>query len=175
MTADHQGIVRMESQEKKSAIADNLRKQIKSVSELSDILQREYAALREMKFTEVEIISGDKSRILKHLETMEQALKDLLDPSHQTGSALNLRESLHALDPSDRHDLKKLESQFRTLVSQCQHQNQVNGAVITVCHQFTEKALAVLHGRSAATKTDVVYGRNGQTESEVRSQTLTKA
>jgi len=41
--------------------------------------------------------------------------------------------------------------------------------------QFTEKALAILHGQNPAEVSQLIYGRNGQTETKIEHNNLTTA
>jgi len=120
------------------------------LSELSELLQNEYDAIRE--------------RDLERITALSIAKQDLVDRINETMS----RESA---DPADLLSAVGGDDELSALLAECRHANRVNGAAIESSQSFTTALLDILRGHFPGQRTYTARGRLGPS---TRSGTLVR-
>ena len=151
-------------------------KQIDGLIKLQQLLDEEYAALRDNRVADIESTAKEKLDALNELQQWEnKQLAVLQKLSPGDGRTAKLTEIVLKIDPDDTHGLQTLAGQLNKLARQCSDCNRVNGAIIHSKHHFSQQVLAALHGQNAATKENLTYDRSGTTSTGTHRQTCVKA
>ncbi len=152
-----------------------LQRHIQQVTALSTLLLQEYQALRAGHTDEIEQISLEKNRLLNELKNLEKEQQQFLSSIFSEQEKPNVTRVIASMAPQHSKTLTPLNEKLTKLAEQCHKQNQINGIVISMGQQFTDKALAILHGQNPAEVSQLIYGRNGQTETKIKHNNLTTA
>jgi len=166
----------MDDMSKHSILTALLNRQIQQITELSVLLQQEYQELRGGQAAKIEQLSLEKSILLNELKSLEQEQQQFLSSILDEHEKPNIAKAIACIAPQHPEALTALNEELTQQAKQCHKQNQINGITISMNQQFTDKALAILHGQDPAALTQLIYGPNGQTEAKtIGHNNLTKA
>ncbi len=165
----------MDDMSKHAILTTLLNRQIQQVTELSVLLLQEYQELRGGQAEKIEQLSLEKSILLNELKSLEQEQQQWLNSILVEHKKPNIAKAIVYIAPQHPEALTALNEELTQRAKQCHKQNQINGIVISMNQQFTNKALAILHGQDPATATQLVYGSNGRAEAKIGYSNLTKA
>lgn len=154
-----------------------IKQQTRQLELLFEVLEQEQDALLHHKTETVESTAHQKAILLEQVAQVELTKRQLLERAGISVSQISSAEDLVRLVPAHpRIGLRSAVEKLTSTLEECKGLNLRNGTMINVGKQFTERALAILHGQSPADATGgLVYGPGGQTRADPGSQSLTKA
>ncbi len=118
---------------------------LESARRLLDVLEREHAALARGDAPALSDCVSEKNRLLAEIEGFGRA-----------GPAPEER-SFGVESPARDPETQRSRQNLRALLEQCAQRNRVNGRIIELSRQRTQRALAILRGQAAAD----IYGPGG--------------
>ncbi|VAW86142.1 hypothetical protein MNBD_GAMMA16-2226 [hydrothermal vent metagenome] len=164
----------MDNMSKHNILTTLLTRQIQQVNELFVLLRQEYQELRGGHAEKIEQISLEKSILLNELKNLEQEQQQFIQSTLLKHEKPSIAQVIICIAPQNPEALTALNEELTQQAKECHKQNQINGIVISMNQQFTDKALAILHGQDPTAVTQLIYGPNGQTETKIRHNSLTK-
>lgn len=161
-------------QQAKTLIA-RVDQQTKLAAALLQSLDEEKRALTNRDRPQIEACATQKLALMSQLETLEQNRCQELS---QWIPGVNPRQMSRVYAHIPKEQQPYAAKQFRQLrqsLRACARQNQINGAIIHVAKQFTQRVLATLRGQTNLAPDSPLYGPNGQAFSAVDTQSAIKA
>ncbi len=147
--------------------------EINTASALLDTLRQEHAALAGNDIPAIEQAVADKQPLTFQLDMLIKQHEEIL---HATGYSTNpagIESYIRDRDPHGVHRLNFTWEKLRALSAACQHQNQINGAVIAINRLNVQRALSILRG--SPPESESCYSANGATQPKSRAQSLGRA
>ena len=139
--------------------ANLIQNEINAANTLLTTLQREFDALKAtITPEEITDLASQKEQQLIEMEKATQARI----------AQITVSDPLLSSEP-----LSSLWKTLHKLALSCQHQNQLNGAIINTTKRHVEQATTILHGKTPAS--ELHYGSTGETVTETSRRTLAKA
>ena len=120
--------------------------QLNAAHELARLLDREASAIRERDAQALNEITPEKLQQLQGLEALE-AERNHLDSFQQPSAA-------------DSPETSRLWQQVLDVIRVCDRKNQLNGAMLSLRQEHTQRALDLLADRDS---TELVYSPDGST------------
>ena len=146
-----------------------LETQANCAEDILNALKTEKENLRLLDPTEVTHSTQDKIGKIQALEKSSSLCMNWLKQSSPNKEiTLNIREYIQTIFPNNQVMLDLLD-RIKTLAEACQRQNEVNGGVVALSQQYTERALAILHGDTPRAK---LYGKEGRAHQTYSPKTL---
>ncbi len=143
--------------------------EIVHAQELLATLKREHRALIEHSTEDIKDTAAVKERLIRDLEELSVRQREIL----REGGIDQDKTDLNAyFNRPGRETLHRQYQELYSLLSQCHHQNRINGGIIEMGQHFTQQILDILHGVSAESK---LYGPTGKTRTVAGKATLAQA
>lgn len=153
-----------------------LEQQIALAQSLLNIMRREYDTLRQSGPTELQEFTDNKNKLVAELELVNLSWQTLLKSANVEFTQDGIRKALDKADNDPAKNLSVLWDTLANTAKECQKQNAINGAVITLRSQVTDQALAILRGQSLA---ETTYDPSGKQQygsgSNTGGHTIAKA
>ena len=127
---------------------------------LVKLLEEENNYLRQRDITGIEKCTQNKQTLLEKLEYLEQERNRLCQFSN-----INIQ------DNSQDIVLKDVNTRIKSLLDKCNHLNELNGAIIEISGQFSQRLLGIMFGE---TFSDNLYDANGKNSTQTPAQTLVR-
>lgn len=162
------------SPESLQQISELLRHELALCQVLHQALLAEFEALKKRDdVSEFAEVIEQKHACVAQLETNEKGLFTLISAAGFDQTKQGLQAFLDSID--SRHDafaIKPAWTELRTLIVECQRQNQVNGRILNISLINTQQALNLLSGRDANPS---VYDNHGKTSDKDPNQSIAVA
>lgn len=142
-----------------NTFAELFRNHITISEQTLELLRLERLSLEENRLDDFKALTEQKADILNALAQADIEIFTRLQKAGCADSATDIQTYLAALDPTAAHRLPLLWDNIMELTRQCQHANQVNGAIIESCKKEAEQVLDILLGRSQQVET---YSSSGK-------------
>jgi len=133
-------------------------------------LKAENATLRKLDAEKIERSTQTK---IQHIKALEQAASHCmvwLKRTSPNAITTTVSEYVKDLFPKNTQLIQLLE-EVKQLAHDCQKLNEVNGGIIALSQQYTQRALAILHGDTPGMS---LYGKEGKTTQRYSQKTLGK-
>ncbi len=124
-------------------IKDYLLIQTEVLNNLEQVISREYIALKERHFDQLQSISTEKSDLMLKLQANDQKLK--------------LHPEVQELKGKYSSDVLIIKNKMK----KCHFRNEVNGKLITMCMQSSNKLQALLVGARDMVTRNMTYTSKG--------------
>ena len=140
------------------------------VKNLLAALKDENAMLRKLSHEKISESTQRKIEKIKALE--ESAAKCMLWIKKTSPDGINtsVRQYIQQLFPTNKHLIILLD-EVKTMSEECQRLNEVNGGVIALSQQYTQRALSILHGDTPGSK---IYSAQGTAQQSYSPKSLGK-
>lgn len=148
--------------------------QVEILTRLNETLRIEYDIMNTQKTDEVQKISEQKQNLVNDLEALNQNWQDFLRSQKAEFTLKGIRTAILKLEKAEPQKLPMLWEQLGDLSQTCQHQNTINGAVVTLRQQVTQQALEILRGQTMGNG-DTYDNKGGQQSSSGLGHTIAKA
>lgn len=148
--------------------------QVEILTRLNETLRIEYDIMNTQKTDEVQKISEQKQNLVNDLEALNQNWQDFLRSQKAEFTLQGIRTAILKLEKAEPQKLPMLWEQLGDLSQACQHQNTINGAVVTLRQQVTQQALEILRGQTMGGG-NTYDSKGGQQSSGGPGHTIAKA
>jgi len=138
--------------------------------QLSELLDREYAAIIDKDFTTFEQTIAEKAQTVEQLDLLGQERIALIESAGHKPGPDGILYFLQWCDPA-QHITPHWE-QLLMLAGKCRDQNLRNHHLVEVCSRHTRETLRVLRGEDPHTD---LYSAEGDTDSGHENRTLARA
>ncbi len=132
------------------------------LEELITTLEVEHDSLCNRDLDALEQCTVRKQDLLTQLATLKQ--ESNTTPEHTASSGSDKPEA-------EDMALNELKARIRSLLETCQHQNEINGAIIDVSSQFNQRMLEIILGVNG---TDNTYDSDGKSSNQLSGHTVAK-
>jgi len=139
-----------------------LRDETDAASRLLEILRREREALGSHALDELREAAQSKESLIATLEELAGQQNELLRRAGIDPGTQNLEDALRG---AGLESIGRRWEELRGVLSQCQHQNQINGGIIEISRRFAQQVLDTLRGAASGAR---LYGPSGEAQSDVQ-------
>jgi len=146
--------------------------QTKLATDLRHTLDDEKLALTNRDRLKIEVCASQKLDLMSQLETLEQSRCLDLGRWHPGVNPRKMSQVFAQIPKEQKSNAAKHFKQLRQTLRACARQNQINGAIIHVAKQFTQRVLATLRGQATLPAEASLYGPNGQAFSATETQSV---
>jgi flagellar biosynthesis/type III secretory pathway chaperone len=153
-------------------LEDLLRRQLHAYARFRDLLHAEHRALTRRDRAALEQCIGERSYLVAELEALDQSFADLLRRHGVAVSPAAVRKLLDRLPRRGDPAPSDLWRQLLTVAAECRDQNALNGRIIDLNRQQTERVLRLLTGNGGGSAT---YAADGKVAHQKTPATLATA
>jgi flagellar biosynthesis/type III secretory pathway chaperone len=139
-------------------------------SQLSILLDTEYAAITGKDFTALEQTIKDKALTVEQLELLERERIALVESAGYKAGPDDILVFMQWCDPGK--DIISRWEQLLTLARKCRDQNRRNHQLVELCSRHTRETLRILRGEGPQQD---IYQADGDTDSGHDRRTLARA
>jgi flagella synthesis protein FlgN len=129
-----------------------------AAEELLSVLLREREALGQRALEAIQEMAERKDRLIQQLEGLSSRQDTLLRHAGIDPQGAKLEVELRAMGA---RSLAEQWSALRSILKDCQRENQINGGIIEISRRFAEQVLDVLRGPAPDAR---LYGPSGETK-----------
>ena len=133
-------------------------------------LKAENATLHKLDAEKIEQSTRTKVQHIKALEQAASRCMVWLKRTSPNAITTTVSEYVNVLFPNNTPLIQILE-RVKQLALECQKLNEINGGIIALSQQYTQRALAILHGDTPGMS---LYGKEGKTTQKYSQKTLGK-
>jgi flagellar biosynthesis/type III secretory pathway chaperone len=138
--------------------------------QLSDLLDREFAAITDKDFATFEQIIAEKALTIEQLDLLEQERIALIESAGHKPGPDDILYFLQWCDPAQ--NITPDWEQLLSLAGKCRDQNLRNHHLIELCSRHTRDTLRILRGEDPQPD---LYQADGDTNSGHENRTLARA
>lgn len=153
-------------------ISEHFERVIADAARLLAILRREHTLLTGRDPSAIGQIAYEKQQHLAQLEESSRQHSAALLAAGFQQHTLRMQDWLRQYAKDTGHDLTPAWRQLESLLTDCRHQNQLNGGIVETSRRHTQRALSLLLGKPQETE---LYNPDGATASSGISRTLARA
>ena len=144
-----------------------------ALSEMLDILKKEYDVLKGSNYDALEAIINKKSAQATKLEDLEKQMKTMFSMTENNNLLERFDTFLKQVaDPSDKKSLQIIWNQLLDTIDQCHEQNRINHRIVEASKTNIQQTLDILRGDSALPK---LYGSSGKKDNDQKGHSLAVA
>lgn len=147
--------------------------EINAASALLDTLRQEHTALAGNDVPAIEQAVAGQQPLASRLNMLIKQHEEILRAAGYSANPAGIESYIREHDPHGLHRLNLTWEKLRTLSAACQHQNQVNGAIIAINRVNIQRALSILRGHPS--ESESCYSATGAAQPKSRAQSLGRA
>ncbi|MGB5260882.1 MAG: flagellar protein FlgN [Gammaproteobacteria bacterium] len=147
-----------------------LKQETALTQQLSDLLDREFAAITDKDFAAFEQTVAEKALAVEQLDLLEQERVALIEAAGQKPGPGDFLYFLQWCDPAQ--NITPAWEQLLSLAGKCRDQNLRNHHLIELCSRHTRETLRILRGEDPQPD---LYQADGDTGSGHENHTLARA
>jgi flagellar biosynthesis/type III secretory pathway chaperone len=152
-------------------LTEFLQAELVVITELQELLQQEYAALKARDLAGLQRLAAAKQRCADRLQTLTERHLEF-SPLWPGESGNAAAPQSHPGEPAAHRQLETLRKTLAEGLSQVQRQNEINGAITAASRNHVERAWAILCGRDPQA---CLYSQGAQMSFASSCRTLGKA
>lgn len=141
-------------------LIDLLKHYVIKLKTLIEILEQEHISLNERNISALEQCTEKKQELLKDISVLEQERDCISQCIEIDPDALKADKSF-----------TQLNDQIKTLLNECRHLNEVNGAIIGISSQFNQRMLEIMIGNS---EQGDLYDAAGKNATKLSNQSVAR-
>lgn len=135
-----------------------LARETEAAQDLLSVLLREREALGQRALEAIQEMAERKDRLIQQLEGLSSHQNALLRQAGIDPQGAKLEVELRAMGV---RSVAEQWSALRSLLKDCQRENQINGGIIEISRRFAEQVLDILRGTAPDAR---LYGPSGETK-----------
>jgi len=152
------------------ALSDVLTQEKDCLEQLNSLLAIENKMIAERNIKEMDHLLDQKLPLLSKLEQQDKQRQQIF--AQHTGLSYEHTAFSVFIEQYPAQTIQQLWHSIKKLLTECKKQNELNGRIITVKKDNTEKLLQILLGKPA-NQTSSTYSNLGQTNLQKRSALYT--
>lgn len=144
--------------------------EINAASALLDTLRQEHAALAGNDVPAIEQAVAGKLPLASRLGILIKQHEEILHAAGYSTNPAGIESYIRDHDTHGVHRINLIWEKLCALSAECQHQNQINGAVIAINRLNVQRALSILRGHPH--ESENCYSATGAEQQKSRAQSL---